>query len=83
MSDRTPELVDAFSVVVAHAAMRRFEALVGGELVCSPIVFEAARQVFRVALTAETDPIAALDELEELERALQLEGGDAEAISSR
>lgn len=71
------------SVIVAHAVMRRFEALVGGQLVCSPIVFEAARQVVRVVLAAEGDPIAALDELEELERALQLEGGEAETISSR
>lgn len=68
---------DALAVVVAHCVMRRFDSMVGSPLLTSPVVFEATRQVLRIVFGRETNPLKALDEIEELEAALR-GGGEVE-----
>lgn len=52
--------------IIALAIMQRFNSLIGGELLCSPLVYAAASQVLET-LATHPDPLSALAEVEELE----------------
>jgi hypothetical protein len=62
------DVTQVLSVIFANAVMTRFDALMGKKLVCSPVVFEAALEVARMMFGPTENPLAALDEVEELER---------------
>lgn len=62
-----PPTADIISALVAAAVMRRFDALIGGPLLVSPVVFAAACNVLQVVFSTDGDVLAALDEMESLE----------------
>ena len=64
--EREREIIAAF---IAAAIMRRFDAMVGGPLACSPAVMAAASRVLDVVFGAEDDVMLALDDLETAEAA--------------
>lgn len=79
--ERDSEQISQFA---ATAILKEFDRLVGGPLLCSPVVYLAALRVSRILLGPSDDPIAALDEIHALEAIpVAAAGGEAEANSSQ
>jgi hypothetical protein len=62
---------EIMAFIVARAVKRRFDAMVGGPLLTSPLVFEAVREVMLTIFGPTENSLQALDEIEKLEAALQ------------
>ena len=72
MSETTPDpTAEIISALVASAILRRFDSIVGGPLLASPLVYAAACNVLLVVFSTDGDVLAALDELEHLEASWQ------------
>lgn len=67
MSEPQDPTAEIISALVAASIMRRFDGLIGGPLIASPIVYAAACQVLSVVFSTDGDVLAALEEMEALE----------------
>lgn len=73
---RDPDELDGEIVafLIARAIKRRFDAMVGGPLLTSPLVFTAAQEVLSTVFGPEENVLAALDEIEDLEASMRPKG---------